>query len=122
MENMDTLREKIKKWGIAWGFIYGLVALGFYFTPLMIVLLGLASLSTAVALQSILFQGFRWHFALLGALLTFETVLLYLWKQGVQKLTIADITPHRAYIGTLVLSFILAYLVLFWIVAFVLRA
>jgi len=118
---MTYFREAINKWGVVWGFIYGLVALGFYFTPLMVAFLGLASLSTAVALQSVLLQGFRWHFALLGALLTFETTLLYLRKQGVQKLTIADVTPHRAYIGSLIVAFVTTYIILFFLVALILR-
>lgn len=118
---MTYFREAINKWGVAWGFIYGLVALGFYFTAPMIALLGLASLSTVVALQKILFTGFRWHFALLGLLLTFETVLLYLRKQGVKKLMMADITPHRAYIGTLIITFVATYVTLFFLVALLLR-
>lgn len=118
---MDTLREKIRKWGIFWGFIYGLVALGFYFTPLMIAFLGLASLSTAVALQTILLQEYRWHFALLGTLLTFETILLYLRAKGVRHLTMADISPHRVYIGSLIIAFVTTYLVLFFLVALILR-
>ena len=114
-------REAINKWGVAWGFIYGLVALGFYFTAPMIALLGLASLSTAAALQTILLAGFRWHFALLGTLLIFETILLYLRKQGVKKLMMADITPHRAYIGTLIITFVATYVTLFLLVALILR-
>lgn len=118
---MMYLREAINKWGVFWGIIYGLVALGFYFTAPMIALLGLASLSTAAALQTILLKGFRWHFALFGTLLTFETILLYLRKQGVKRLTIADITPHRAYIGTLIVTFVATYVVLFFLVALILR-
>ncbi|MBI4119795.1 MAG: hypothetical protein HY456_03050 [Parcubacteria group bacterium] len=118
---IENLREKIDKWGVFWGVIYGLVALGFYFTPFMVILLGLASVSTAAALQAVLFKGFRWHFALLGALLTFETILLYLRRSGVNKLTISEITLHRAYIGTLIMAFVATYVILFLLVALVLR-
>ncbi len=118
---INELRDKINKWGIFWGIIYGLVALGFYFTPFMVILLGLASISTAAALQPILFQGFRWHFALLGALLTFETILFYLKRRGVTRLNIADITRNRVYIGTLIISFVATYVILFFLVALVLR-
>ena len=83
---LDIFRKKINEWGMVWGIVYGLVALGFYFTPLMIALMGLASISTVAALQTILFRHFRFHFAFLGFLLVFVTVLLYLRKQGVKNI------------------------------------
>jgi len=114
----ETLREKINKWGVFWGIVYGLVSLGFYFTPWMIFLLGLASLSTVVALQKILFIDYRWHFIIFGLLLVFATVIVYLKKQGVQKITMADINQHRLFVGTLTITFALTYFALFWLVTF----
>lgn len=118
---MESLKNKISKWGFFWGIVYGLVALGFYFTPFMLLILGLASFSTAVALQSILFYEYRWHFLILilGMLLVFTTVLIYLRSQGVRKLTIADITRNHLFIGTLATTFIVVYLILFWLVTFI---
>lgn len=114
----ETFREKISKWGIVWGIIYGLVSLGFYFTPWMLFVLGLASFSTALALQDILFFEYRWHFVIFGLLLAFITVLIYLRKQGVKKITMADITQHRLFVGTFVFAFALTYFVIFWLVTF----
>jgi len=111
----------INKWGLVWGFVYALVALGFYFTGPMILLLGLASASTAIALQGILLQQFRWHFALLGVLMVFVTILLYMRRHGAQKLTMGDINVHKAYIGSLIVTFAITYSALFLVVAMLLR-
>ena len=111
----------INKWGVVFGFVYALVALGFYFTGPMILLLGLASLSTAVALQRVLFEGFQGHFAILGVLLVFETNILYLKRMGVANLTISSINYHRAFVGALVIMFAVTYLALFLLVSFSLR-
>ena len=86
---LEALREKINKWGVSWGIVYGLVSLGFYFTPWMLFILGLASFSTAIAFQNILFHEYRWQFVILGLLLAFTTVFIYFKKQGVRKITIA---------------------------------
>lgn len=104
------------------GIIYSLVALGFYFTPFMIFILGLASFSTIAALQTVLFQSFRWHFLLLGVLFVFLTSLFYLRHKELKTLVIADIKSHWAYLGVLIISFISSYLVLFWLAIFVLTA
>lgn len=111
----------INKWGVFWGIVYGLVALGFYFTPIAILFLGLASASTVLALQNILFIEFRWHFAILGLLLVFVTALLYLKKKGVSRLSVADISLHSMYVGTLIIAFAATYALLFWLVALLLR-
>jgi len=114
----ETLREKINKWGFLWGMVYGLVSLGFYFTPWMLFVLGLASFSTALAFQDLLFAEYRWRFVILGLLFAFITILIYLKRQGVTKVSMADITQHRLFVGTLVLTFAMTYLVIFWLVTF----
>jgi hypothetical protein len=115
---MGRFKDKINKWGVFWGIIYGLVALGFYSTPVMLFILGLASSATAIALQNILFYEYRWHFIILGLLLAFITILIYMRAKGFKKLTIADITQSHFFIGTLTIVFIFLYLILFWLVTF----
>jgi len=119
---MAYIWEKISRWGIFWGAVYGLVGLGFYFSPLMLVLLGMGSLATAVALQEILFEGYKWHFAIIGLVLVFITSMLYLRSHGVRKLTLVDVKIHRVFIGTMTVAFFATYIVLFVMAMFLLRS
>lgn len=118
---VQEIRNQLDGWGAFWGVAYALVGLGFYFSPLMLLMLGAASASTFAALQNLLFIRFRWHFMLLGLLLAFITVLFYLHNQGVSKLSVADIKPHRLFIGSLTLAFSLTYLIFFFTAIFVLQ-
>jgi len=104
--------EKNYRASIILGIIYGLVAAGFYITPLMFFLLGLASLSTAVAMQGILIENFGWAFLCLGLLLTLTTVMIYLRRKNVEKLTVAEIKPYRAFIGGITTALLLTYAIL----------
>lgn len=100
------------KASIILGIIYGLVAAGFYVTPAIFVLLGMASLSTAVAMQGILIENFGWAFLLLGLLLALTTVMIYLRRKNVEKLTIAEIKPYRAFIEGITIALLITYAVL----------
>ena len=123
MENNNTEsnnRRKISKVSIILGIVYGLVATGFYITPLMFFLLGLASLSTAIALQGILIANFGWLFVFLGLILTITTIMIYLRRKKVEKLTIAEIKPYRAFIGGITLALLFTYAVLITVAFFTL--
>jgi hypothetical protein len=111
---------KISKTSIVLGIIYGLVAAGFYTTPLMFFLLGLASLSTAVSIQSVLVKNFGWFFVLLGILLAFTTVMIYLRQRKVEKLTLLEIRPYRAFIGGIFITLFVTYGILVTIALFTL--
>ncbi len=102
----------VHKTSIILGILYGLVAAGFYVTPLMFFLLGLASISSMAAIQIVLIKDFGWLFLLMGILLTFTTILIYLQRQHIQKLTLAEIKPYRAFIGTLTLTLMITYAIL----------
>lgn len=102
---------KMTKTSVILGIIYGLVAAGFYTTPAMVFLLGLASLSTTLALQGILIKGFGWLFLLLGVLLAFVTIVIYLRRKNVEKLTLAEVKPYRAFIGSIIVALITTYAV-----------
>jgi hypothetical protein len=98
MDNQNinsTVKNKATKTSVILGIVYGLVAAGFYVTPYMFFLLGLASLSTVASMQDILTKNFGWLFLLLGGLLTLTTIMVYLEIQHVKKLTLAEIKPHR---------------------------
>lgn len=113
MENtITTTEKKVSRTSIIFGVIYGLVAAGFYVTPVMFFLLGVASLSTVVAMQSILIQNFGWAFLSLGLLLTLTTVMIYLRRKNVAKLTIAEIRPYRAFIGGITTALLITYAIL----------
>jgi len=103
------------------GFCLRACRAGFLFYRADDTALGLASASTAIALQGILLQQFRWHFALLGVLMVFVTILLYMRRHGAQKLTMGDINVHKAYIGSLIVTFAITYSALFLVVAMLLR-
>ena len=123
MENNNTEsnnRRKISKVSIILGIVYGLVATGFYITPLMFFLLGLASLSTAIALQGILIANFGWLFVFLGLILTITTIMIYLRRKNVEKLTMAEIRPYRAFIGGITLALLFTYAVLITVAFFTL--
>ncbi len=112
MENTITTEKKVSRASIIFGVIYGLVAAGFYVTPVMFFLLGLASLSTTIAMQSILIQNFGWAFLCLGLLLALTTVMIYLRRKNVAKLTIAEIRPYRAFIGGITTALLITYAIL----------
>ncbi len=111
-------QKKVSKASIILGIIYGLVAAGFYITPWMFILLGLASLSTAVAMQDILIKNFGWLFICLGLLLTLTTIMIYLRRKNVEKLTLAEIKPYRAFIGGITTTLLITYAVLITIALF----
>lgn len=113
-------RRKISKVSIILGIIYGLVATGFYITPLMFFLLGLASLSTAIALQGVLIENFGWLFLCLGILLTLTTIMIYLRRKNVEKLTMAEIRPYRAFIGGIIIALFVTYAILITVAFFTL--
>jgi hypothetical protein len=112
ISNTITIKRKVSKAGIILGIIYGLVATGFYITPWMFILLGLASLSTAVAMQDILIKNFGWLFVCLGLLLTLVTIMIYLRRKNVEKLTLAEIKPYRAFIGGITTALLITYAIL----------
>lgn len=114
-------QKRVSKASIILGIIYGLVAAGFYVTPWMFFLLGLASLSTAVALQGILMKNFGWLFVCLSLLLTLITVMIYLQRKNVKKLTLAEIKPYRAFIGGITTALLITYAVLITIALFTLE-
>jgi hypothetical protein len=106
------VNKKTHKISIILGVIYGLVAAGFYITPYMFLLLGMASLSTAVAMQGILIKNYGWLFLFLGVVLAITTIMIYLRRQHVEKLSLAEIKPYRAFIGGLTLALIITYTLL----------
>ncbi|PJA53088.1 hypothetical protein COU86_01775 [Candidatus Roizmanbacteria bacterium CG10_big_fil_rev_8_21_14_0_10_36_26] len=109
MEDTVINEKKASKASIIFGILYGLVAAGFYVTPVMFFLLGAASLSTAIAMQNILIQNFGWLFLCLGLLLTLTTVMIYLQRKNVAKLTIAEIRPYRAFVGGISIALLITY-------------
>lgn len=113
-------QKKINRASIILGIIYGLVATGFYITPLMFFLLGVASLSTAIAMQGVLIENFGWLFLCLGILLTLTTIMIYLRRKNVEKLTLAEIRPYRAFIGGITVTLFITYAVLITIALFIL--
>jgi len=121
ISNPITIKRKVSKASIILGLIYGLVAAGFYITPWMFFLLGLASLSTVVALQGILMKNFGWLFVCLGLLLTLVTIMIYLQRKNVKKLTLAEIKPYRAFIGGITIALLISYTVLITIALFTLE-
>ena len=74
--------------------------------------MGAASLSTAVAMQGILIENFGWAFVCLGLLLALTTVMIYLRRKNVAKLTIAEIKPYRAFIGGITTALLITYAIL----------
>lgn len=117
MENHTS----VNKTSVVLGIIYGLIAAGFYITPLMFFLLGLASISSVAAIQGILIKNSGWMFLLLGLLLTMTTILIYLKRKNVKKLTISEIKPYRVFIGSLTLALIITYAVLATIALFTIK-
>lgn len=114
-------QKKVSKTSIILGIIYGLVAAGFYITPWMFFLLGLASLSTVAALQGILIKNFGWLFVCLSILLTLTTIMIYLRRKNVEKLTLAEIKPYRAFIGGIITALLITYAVLITLTLFTLE-
>ncbi|PIU98327.1 hypothetical protein COS61_01970 [Candidatus Wolfebacteria bacterium CG03_land_8_20_14_0_80_40_12] len=113
MDNNGVIKNKRTiRTGIIFGVVYGLVAAGFYITPLAFFLLGLASLSTAIILQNILVKNFGWLFLCLGALLAMVTVIIYLRRKNVEKLTLTEIKPYRAFIGGLTFALLITYTII----------
>ena len=104
-------KKRIPKSSIILGIIYGLISAGFYTTPIMFFLLGLASISIVAAFQRVLLN-FAWLFILLGILLALTTIMIYLRRRNVQKLTLAEIRPHWAFIGGMVITMIITYAIL----------
>jgi len=102
----------IHKISVIFGVIYGLVAAGFYVTPLMFFLLGLASISTAASMQQILIKNFGWLFFVLGLLLALTTIMIYLWRKNVVKLTLSEVRPYRAFIGGISIALVITYAIL----------
>lgn len=113
--------NKINTTGIVLGIAYGLVATGFYTTPLMFFLLGSASLSTVTALQSVFIENFGWLFFFLGLLLAITTIMIYLRRKNVVRLTLAEIKPYRAFIGGMAVALLATYAVLVTIALFTLE-
>lgn len=106
------MKRGIHKISIVLGVIYGLVAAGFYVTPLMFFLLGLASISTAASMQQILIKSSGWLFFVLGLLLGLTTTMIYLWRKNVAKLTLSEIRPYRAFIGGISIALFITYAIL----------
>jgi len=104
-------KKRIPKSSIILGIIYGLISAGFYTTPIMFFLLGLASISIVAAFQRVLLN-FAWLFIFLGILLALTTIMIYLRRKNVQKLTLAEIRLHWAFIGGMVITMVITYAIL----------
>ena len=106
------MNRGIHKISIVFGVIYGLVAAGFYVTPLMFFLMGLASISTAASTQRQLMHDYGWLFFALGLLLALTTTMIYLRRKNVERLTLAEVRPYRAFIGGISIALLLTYAIL----------
>ncbi len=63
-------------------------------------------------MQKILIKDFGWLFLLLGVILTLTTIMIYLQRKNVEKLTLAEIKPYRAFIGGMVMAMTITYAIL----------
>lgn len=99
------------------GFLGGMVGSLCCVTPLVLVLLGLSSISGAAALAGYLQQNYRWTlFIPIGLVLLFTSIYLHIKrKEGVCNLNI--IKNYKYYVGgTIIFAIIVWVLVIFIIV------
>ena len=57
-------------------------------------------------------HDYGWLFFAVGLLLVLTTIMIYLRRKNVERLTLAEIRPYRAFIGGISVTLVITYAIL----------
>ena len=100
------------KWGLQFGLISGLAAITCCVSPVVLVLLGVATAAEAVTLGDTLYYEYGWYFRAAGFAIAALAVYLFLRGRGVCN--VRGAYQYRRMLLVLVVSGAFTYAGLFW--------
>ena len=98
--------------GIKYGLLSGLAGIMCCVSPVVLVLLGIATAAEAVTLGDTLYYGYAWFFRAFGLAVAAIAVVLYLRRRGM--CTLAGARRSWRLLAVLVVAGIGTYIGLFW--------
>ena len=98
--------------GIKYGLLSGLAGITCCVSPVVLVLLGIATAAEAVTLGDTLYYGYAWFFRAFGLAVAAIAVVLYLRRRGM--CTLAGARRSWRLLAVLVVAGIGTYIGLFW--------
>ena len=98
--------------GIKFGLLSGLAGIMCCVSPVVLVLLGIATAAEAVTLGDTLYYGYAWFFRAFGLAVAVIAVVLYLRRRGM--CTLAGARRSWRLLAVLVVAGIGTYIGLFW--------
>lgn len=104
------------KKGVLIGFLSGMAAISCCVSPVVLVLLGVASAAEAVSLGNTLYYAYGWAFRGAGVLVAAVAVFFYLRKRG--SCSLSGARKYRNTLVTLVVTGGSTYLALFWLIRY----
>ena len=105
-------QERYMKRGLAMGLASGLVAISCCVSPVVLVLLGVATAAEAVSLGDTLYYTYGWLFRGAGLLVATVAVVLYLRRR--RSCNLRGVRQYRGMLLTLLLAGSATYAGLFW--------
>lgn len=106
--------------GLAIGALAGLVGILCCVSPVVLVLLGLSSVSFAISLGNTLYYQYGWYFR--GAALLTASLGVYLHLKGQRACSVEGLRARWKMLAAVALSMVAVYLALFYLTAWLGRA
>jgi hypothetical protein len=104
------------KTGLKLGLLAGLVGISCCVSPVVMVLLGLASVSFAISLGNTLYYGYGWYFR--GAALILAAVGVFGVLRGRHACSLRGARAQWRLLLTVVISMVVVYVSLYWLTSY----
>jgi hypothetical protein len=105
--------------GLKLGLLAGLVGISCCVSPVVLVLLGLSSVSAAISLGNTLYYGYGWYFR--GAALLFAGAGIVVILRGRRSCTLGGARIHWRLLVTVALVMTAVYVLLYWLTTYLAR-
>ncbi len=106
--------------GLKLGMLAGLVGISCCVSPVVLVLLGLSSVSAAISLGSTLYYGYGWYFR--GAALLLAAAGVFGILRGRRSCTLAGARVHWRLLVSVAVVMVAVYVSLYWLTAYLARS
>ena len=106
--------------GVTLGLLAGLVGISCCVSPVVMVLLGLASVSFAISLGNTLYYGYGWYFR--GAALILAAVGVFGILRGRNACSLRGARAQWRLLLTVVIAMVAVYILLYWFTSYLARS
>ena len=108
------------KAGLKLGLLAGLVGISCCVSPVVLVLLGLASVSFAISLGNTLYYGYGWYFR--GAALILAAVGVFSGLRARNACSLRGARTQWRLLFTVVVAMVVVYVSLYWLTSYLARS